>query len=285
MSNNSNLNKEKLIAMAKNDSFLADIINQLHLNDEEIFYKFIDLMDMKLRELSPEEYMDKVEIVRNADGSLQTKRYFANNEKNRQYLLYNNLILKELGNVKYKKTFSDINFNEEEYFDLYEYQNELKQALTSEEKYSKLKGFFVHSNNNVAREKLLSSIANEMALSNKKTAYINVSYLMDEIKLSFDKTNNKDSGFLIGELINCDVLLLDNIGYEKIPQWFFKILLKLLDFRIKNNKLTFFGSETPLSELNTILEHKDSKDKFVQKQINRLITYVKNSIECEVWVG
>ncbi|UUD35800.1 hypothetical protein NPA08_02420 [Mycoplasmopsis citelli] len=284
MNKNHPVSKEQLIENAKSDETLKKIIDKLHLSDEEIFYKFIDLMNIKLRELNPDDYIDQIELIRNEKGLLETKRYFANNNKYRKYLIYNNIIFKNLGFIMYNKTFSELIFKEEEFYDLYNYQKDFKETLENPEKFKKLKGFFLHSFKWNDRCKLFSGLAQEIALSDRKVAYVNVEYLLDEIKSSFSKNSEKEPDFIINEIMKCDVVIFDNLGYDKLPKWFFKSLTKILNYRSLYNKLTYFGSKIPLNEIASIFEESHNKDIFIRGQIQDFVLAIKNLIECEAWI-
>ncbi|UUM19580.1 MULTISPECIES: hypothetical protein [unclassified Mycoplasma] len=275
------ITKEKLVQDAKNDPSLLKIIEQLQMSDEEIFYKFIDLMNVKLREINPEDYIDRIELIRNAKGLVETKRYFANNEKYRQYLLYNNIVFENLGiNQKYQP-FSEQLIQKADFFDLYQYQKEFRHALGNAESLKQLKGLFLHSSNWNIRHEILSGLAKDLAFQDLKVTYVNIEYLLDEIKSSF---NDNSTDYVINTIMKCDAVIFDNLGYDRLPKWFFKMLVKILNYRITYNKFTCFGSKISQSEIETVLDSQNTDDLFTKGQINDFKLAVKNLTQGDVWV-
>ncbi|WP_025755467.1 hypothetical protein [Mycoplasmopsis cricetuli] len=275
--------KKKIVNQAKNDPFLAKIILQNNMNDGEIFLKYIDLIDIKMRSLEPEKYITEIEIKRNEKGELVTEYFYANNNKARDYLIKNNIFFSNLGGVKYKKFFTEINVDENNFFDLYKYQEKFKSKIFDQKFLDTLKGIFLHSNNEANKERLLSSIANNLAYANKKVAYVNIFYLIFEVKKTFGSAKLTEEFFYIEELIDIDVLILDGIGSDWLPMWFLPSLIKILDFRERKNKLTYFGSEIPLNDIEKNIDN-PKKDLYALKRINRLKKIINSLIECEVWI-
>lgn len=142
---------------------------------------------------------------------------------------------------------------------------------------NKLKGLFLHGNFGSGKSYILSALINE--LSKEKTA-VAVYYpkLLDKFKSSF---NDNKYGELMEEILNCDVLLIDDIGAENNTSWSRdEILGTILQHRMDNNLSTFFTSNFTISELESHLSStRDKIDGVKARRIIERIKYLTNDME------
>ncbi|UUM24567.1 hypothetical protein [Mycoplasma sp. 3686d] len=270
--------KTKLIDQIKQDPYLSQIIQELELNDQEIIYKYSDLIDIKLRQLNPQEYMDELKIIRTNKGTLQTLRFLVDNAKSRQYLFDNLILYKQLGIIKSDKIFSQIQSNSNTPSQIINYRQKLKN---SKEQINK--GFMLSGENIDRISKILSTIVNEWVFARKTVSYINISYLMDYFRNNFSVIDNTLLN-IVDDLSKVDVLILDNLGYEQLPKWFLEKLIKILEFRVFNQKLTYIGSYFPLNFLSQhlFLENNNQKKPFINNLNKRFISLIIQLIEFEL---
>lgn len=109
------------------------------------------------------------------------------------------------------------------------------------------KGMFISGKNTAGKTYLLSSIANEYKVRGKKVI---ISFVPDLIRHLRILKFNPEIEDIIYELKNVDVLMLDDLGMEIFDSWFStEILTPVLNYRLQEEKNTFFSSNYNLEEL------------------------------------
>lgn len=109
------------------------------------------------------------------------------------------------------------------------------------------KGLYLHGNFGCGKSYLVASILNELAKDNIKSAIIFWPEFLrqafyDDFKDKFDYVKN------------VEILLIDDIGAEKVTEWNRdEILCPLLQHRMDNHLTTFFTSNLTLDELKQLL--------------------------------
>lgn len=109
------------------------------------------------------------------------------------------------------------------------------------------KGLYLHGNFGCGKSYLVASILNELAKDNIKSAIIFWPEFLrqafyDDFKDKFDYVKN------------VEILLIDDIGAEKVTEWNRdEILCPLLQYRMDNHLTTFFTSNLTLDELKQLL--------------------------------
>ena len=109
------------------------------------------------------------------------------------------------------------------------------------------KGLYLHGNFGCGKSYLVASILNELAKDNIKSAIIFWPEFLrqafyDDFKDKFDYVKN------------VEILLIDDIGAEKVTEWNRdEILCPLLQHRMDNHLTTFFTSNLTIDELKQLL--------------------------------
>lgn len=109
------------------------------------------------------------------------------------------------------------------------------------------KGLYLHGNFGCGKSYLVSSILNELAKEGVKSAIIFWPEFLrqafyDDFKDKFDYVKN------------VEILLIDDIGAEKVTEWNRdEILCPLLQYRMDNHLTTFFTSNLTIDELKQLL--------------------------------
>ena len=120
------------------------------------------------------------------------------------------------------------------------------------------KGLYLHGNFGCGKSYLVASILNELAKDNIKSAIIFWPEFLrqafyDDFKDKFDYVKN------------VEILLIDDIGAEKVTEWNRdEILCPLLQYRMDNHLTTFFTSNLTLDELKQLLSISKSGVDFVK---------------------
>jgi len=154
----------------------------------------------------------------------------------------------------------------------------LKEFYDNYELNRKLKGLYLHGSFGSGKSYILSALINELA---KDNVYANIVYypnLLRKLKESFN--DNSYESELEG-IMNCDILLLDDLGAENNTPWSRdEILGTILQYRMDNDLSTFITSNLNLEELETHLKAtKDSTDKVKARRIIERIKQLTEDIE------
>lgn len=139
------------------------------------------------------------------------------------------------------------------------------------------KGLFLHGNFGTGKTYLLAALLNE--LKGKYKVSTEIVYVPELLR------NLKENLSLVGDKIyyleNVSVLLLDDIGAEKVTEWGRdEILGTILQTRMNKGMPTFLTSNLNINELERHLSTtKDSEDIVKSKRIIERIKYLTDDIE------
>ena len=130
-----------------------------------------------------------------------------------------------------------------------------------------IKGLYLHGNFGCGKTYILSACFNEMKKRGFRTKIVYLPDLLRTIKGDFEAMND-----IMDELCNVDILLIDDIGAEKVTDWGRdEILGTILQSRMNEHKTTFFTSNFTIKELEEHLSNK-GVDKV---KANRIIERIK----------
>ena len=130
-----------------------------------------------------------------------------------------------------------------------------------------MKGLYLHGNFGCGKTYILSACFNEMQKRGFKTKIVYLPDLLRTIKGDFEAMND-----IMDELCGVDLLLIDDIGAEKVTDWGRdEILGTILQSRMNEHKTTFFTSNFTIRELEDHLSNKGI-DKV---KANRIIERIK----------
>lgn len=76
--------------------------------------------------------------------------------------------------------------------------------------------------------------------------------MLDKIRQSYNPSTNADTTY-INKLCNIDLLILDDIGTEKMTDWAYERIYKVINHRYTSNKATLFTTNCDLRQLLDIL--------------------------------
>lgn len=117
------------------------------------------------------------------------------------------------------------------------------------------KGIYVKGSLGSGKSFLLCAFSNTYLAEHngeKKCCFANVRMLVDELRDAV--INDKESFYkLLDGVKNCDLLILDDLGGEKITEWSRdEIITEILEARIRSTSLTFVSSEYSIKELTAL---------------------------------
>ena len=128
------------------------------------------------------------------------------------------------------------------------------------------KGLYLHGNFGCGKTYILSAMANELTKKHYNTETVYFPTLLRDLKNNFDSL-----GDTIDYLSNVDILIIDDIGAEKVTDWGRdEILGTILQTRMNNLKTTFFTSNFTLKELERHLSNNGSEPVKSSRIIERI---------------
>ena len=109
-----------------------------------------------------------------------------------------------------------------------------------------LKGLYLHGSFGSGKTYLLTSLLNEL----EKSKHVNISIIYFADALRDLKEDWENFSYKMKNYMEVDILLVDDIGAEKVTEWGRdEILGNILQRRMNNNKTTFFTSNLTIDEL------------------------------------
>ncbi len=133
------------------------------------------------------------------------------------------------------------------------------------------KGLYLHGSFGSGKTFLLSALLNELR-EKKDVRYELIYYpeLLRNLKNDFREVDNK-----VSYLSNVEILVLDDIGAEKVTEWGRdEILGTILQHRMNNNLTTFFTSNLNIEELEKKLSGEAGSIDFINA--SRIIERIKH---------
>lgn len=153
----------------------------------------------------------------------------------------------------------------------------VKEYYDNYDPYKTMKGLYLHGNFGTGKSFLVAALLNE--LKNKfgiRTEIVYVPELLRRLKEDLNLVGDK-----LNYLENVDILLLDDIGAEKVTEWGRdEILGTILQTRMNNGMPTFFTSNLNIQELEKHLSIANvSEDSVKAKRLIERIKYLTDDIE------
>lgn len=145
----------------------------------------------------------------------------------------------------------------------------IKKFYDTYDKNGKCKGLYLHGNFGCGKTYLISALFNELSKKRISTEIVYFPELLQSIKGDFDTYADR-----MEYLEEVDLLLIDDIGAEKVTEWSRdEILGTILQKRMNNYKSTFFTSNLNMEGLEQHLKISNYSDDEVKAK--RIIERVK----------
>lgn len=153
----------------------------------------------------------------------------------------------------------------------------IKEYYDNYDPYKTIKGLYLHGNFGTGKSYLVAALLNE--LKNKygiRTEIVYVPELLRKLKENLNMVGEK-----LYYLENVDILLLDDIGAEKVTEWGRdEIIGTILQTRMNNGMPTFFTSNLNINELEKHLSATNESEDIVKaKRIIERVKYLTDDIE------
>ena len=270
--------QEKEYLEAMNNNEYENLVKKLHLNKEDVKKNTIKLFDT-LEELSNCKNCHSLYECKN---KVKGHVYFP--EKKSSNLVFSYIPCKFQNEAlkKQKETTESI-LDSARIKDINPTKNRIevikwiKNYYDKYDPYTTNKGLYLHGNFGTGKTFLLAALLNE--LKSKYNVNIEIVYVPELLR------KLKENLSLVGDklyyLENVDLLLLDDIGAEKVTDWGRdEIIGTILQTRMNKGMPTFFTSNLTIEELETHLGlTKDKEDLVKAKRIIERIKYLTDDIE------
>lgn len=96
---------------------------------------------------------------------------------------------------------------------------------------------------------LAASVANAISKKGYVVVFQSVPELLRRIKSTFDQGNKETENLIIRALLECDLLILDDIGSERLTDWSEEKIYDIIDGRYRAKKPIFYTSNLIPKEL------------------------------------
>lgn len=164
-------------------------------------------------------------------------------------------------------------------------RSELERAIfeTDIEDVQTSDGIFVYGPSGCGKSYPLIALCNEFVRENKKCSYVETRNFLESLK---NTLNNKEEYFaLMNKVKDVDVLVLDNLGDEKISEWTRDdIISGILDYRIKNDLLTYITSSYTLDELVSLYDVSKTNGDVGKIKANKFIERIKAACPKQIMI-
>ncbi|MDR0128655.1 ATP-binding protein [Priestia megaterium] len=83
---------------------------------------------------------------------------------------------------------------------------------------------------------LAAAIANELDSKGKIVVFISMPELLEKIRSTFNKESHETEDKIMKALQDCDLLIIDDIGAEKVTEWVEDIIFRIVDGRYRKKQ-------------------------------------------------
>ncbi|WP_054704653.1 ATP-binding protein [Bacillus sp. JCM 19041] len=97
---------------------------------------------------------------------------------------------------------------------------------------------------------LAAAVANELTSQGHIVVFQKTTQLLDKLKSTFGQKQASKYDDIIRALVTCDLLILDDIGAEKVTEWTEETFFKIIDHRYSKKRPVFYTSNLKPSELH-----------------------------------
>lgn len=109
---------------------------------------------------------------------------------------------------------------------------------------------------------LAAAIVNELSKKGYIVVFQSVPELLQRIRSTFNSENKENETQIMRALLECDLLILDDIGAEKTTEWVEEKLFNIIDGRYRKELPTLYTSN---------LEPKELKDQVGKRSYDRMV--------------
>lgn len=144
-------------------------------------------------------------------------------------------------------------------------------------------GLFICGPSSCGKSYPLVALCNEFVRENKKCSYVETRNFLESLKNTL--SNKEEYMSLMAKVKEVDVLVLDNLGDEKISEWTRDdVISGILDYRIKNDLLTYITSSYTLEELASLYDVSKTNGDVGRIKANKFIERIKSACPKQIYI-
>ncbi|MGL4950509.1 MAG: ATP-binding protein [Mycoplasma sp.] len=283
--------EKEIIEKALKDKKVADF----EITKEEILENLLDINKIFVveEECCKNNIKDKCgsngfhfKLVKNTIGKISLQSYpCPKNKMNKSLQINNNIAYSSIELIDQKQLLTKESLSMLGEEPLNDQINLINFLLEIKKHKSEPLGCYISGDTATGKTYFAVALANELALQNKKIAYVVMNNLCMDIMQTIKSNDGQQAG-IIDILKEVDLLILDDLGTEKYSNYIHsQILIPILNFRFAAKKQTFFISKYNLIDLKKIYNslstdasiriYIDKIDRFSRPNIFRLFTKLK----------
>lgn len=249
--------KNEYIKACENPKF-KKLVKRLEVKDENAM-KYTSSLESTIKEL---DNCANCEGILHCKNRLEGHVFFPTKQDEQIIFAYapckyqKDLALKEKNRRTREKDLlnakmSDIDVTDKNRYEVIKW---LKNFYDTYDKNEINKGLYLHGSFGCGKTYLISALFNELSKKRVSTEIVYFPELLRDVKNDFYTYADR-----MDYLENVDLLLIDDIGAEKVTEWSRdEILGTILQKRMNNYKTTFFTSNLNIKELETHLQNRSS---------------------------
>ena len=285
---NENSLKKNFVKALKDPEFIK-VVNELDVPDE-IKYRYTSTLqevasvNKKCNECKslrdcPFDIKGVKEIAKVENGIIKFMYvdcpYKEKDDKEKEYL--NNVTVYKMNKEIREASFKNVYKDDSSRLDVIKY---LKKFYDDYKAHEKVKGLYLYGNFGCGKTYLVSALFNELAKKNIQSTIIYFPEFLRSLKASFG-SDDDDYEERFDEVKEADLLLLDDLGAEKISDWARdEVLGVILQYRMEENLPTFFTSNLSLKDFEEhLIIRETSEDKIKARRIIERVKYLTNEME------
>ncbi|MGL4948265.1 MAG: DnaA ATPase domain-containing protein [Mycoplasma sp.] len=216
-------------------------------------------------------------LVKNTFGKISLQSYpCPKNAQNKSFLINNNVIY---SSVDLSSQHQLLNKNSLDYIDDEpdESETRLINFLLKVKRGQHEVGAYISGDNGTGKTFLTLALANELALENKKIAYVIMSNFALDIMQSI-KLNNNDQATVVDKLKDADIVIFDDVGAEKYSNYVHaQIIIPIMNYRLAAKRTTFFLSKYNFFDLKKAYNSMSS-DASIRIYIDKIQSFAGNNV-------
>ena len=227
--------KESHIKKVISDLNLSDEVIDLNLNTLNQYHR-LKIKDETLPPNMDLKGFDVILVLQNDYLSLEYQIKPEEAKKQQALSFTKNYWINHLTTKQLMVSIEDINW------DVYTGYSDVISLLSSTPK-SFSKGLYLHGDIGIGKTFIMTAYANQQAKLGYSVCFVIMSRLLNEIKQTFNQSFQSEFENIMFKLVNCDLLVVDDIGAEAATAWSRdEILFTVLNQRMEAEKLTCFTS-------------------------------------------
>lgn len=206
-------------------------------------------------------------LVRKEDNSIQ-REYTLCLNREIQRKMQNNYLIRDFNEELLKIDMDDV----ENRKGRFKYEKTLMEVDLD----AANEGMFIYGPSSSGKSYPLIALCNEFVKSDKRCAFADVKNFIDSLKSTFNY-NKENYNSLMNIVKNVDVLVLDNLGEEKQSEWVRDdVIGSIVDYRSKNNLLTFITSCFSLEEIEKMYNVSKTNSEVGKMKASKFIDKIKS---------